>query len=233
MRKAVLSLAIAALLALPGTSFGWTIEIDLVEADSLSSTIDYDPSSGPLEIKVLLTSDYEVTNTAMPPIPSTFGLDGIQFQLICDSSTSDSDWQFDADSTYWQNGSLFADSEVTSNVKLGYPDYGEPYEDLDYINGAGAEVYFKGSGEYVYPVTQGHVATYVLELEDPGSAEVSTIYKFSGIRDDYSKGNTPSQSVGVDCGGYTGGDELWVHIVPEPATALLLLGAVPFLRRRR
>lgn len=199
------SLLVLTVLLAPSLSMGWTIQLDMEAADG-GSVIYFDPQVDPyIELKVLLTSDYEVPNPAAPgESPATFGLDGVQFQLSTGSPSNDADWKF-VSSTPRTHGSLFntgdylgflAQSMVTS-------------ANLASVNQMGSEVYFKSS-DWIYP-TQANgawVASYRLELD---TATPSGTYVFTGVLDPSGFLNTPS---GYDLSeGYAGGQSVTVNVV--------------------
>jgi MYXO-CTERM domain-containing protein len=229
--RSFIVLAAVALLALPMTSFGWTIELDVVESGTGASEITIDCSLGNpqlVSVDVLLTSDYEVAIVPPEP-PFTKGLDGVQYQLEANGSALDSCVDFITDGTAWVNGTVFTGAEYSGKI-AGYAPY-PPFNNLATINAAGAELYFKGAGAYVYPVTDGLVATYTFYV-DCECVDCDGQIVIDAISDDYGHGNNPAPVADIGHG-YTGGSALIINCVPEPATALLLLGAIPFLRRRR
>jgi len=219
--KRYLVLAVMALLALPVMTMAWTIELDLAQTGTGATAISVAPGTA-ISVDVRLTSNYQYT--AAPP-PNPKGLDGIQYQIESDSKVTDGLWNFPTDGTAMTLGTVFASSELTSQIAT-YAPYGAPYNNLAVINSYGAEVGFKGQGTWVLASNNALVATYAMIAPSaPG------VYVLSGIKNDYGWGNNPAPVAST--GGYTGGDSLTVTVTPEPATALLLIGAIPFLRRRR
>ena len=137
--------------------------------------------------------------------------DGVNFNIVVDNGASDGIWGMGAPGltaygVYGASDRWFATYDVAADT------------DLATLNTMGNEIYFKGAGQ----AAAGTVATY--RVVPVGTLTMGEVYEMSAGTDAYGWGNF--------FGGLEGGAPLIVNIVPEPATALLLLVALPFLRRR-
>jgi MYXO-CTERM domain-containing protein len=242
MKRIVYVLAAVALLALPMTTSAWTIELDIVQSGTGAEEIVLSPGFGTATIQadIKLTSDYQ-TGTG----PFAKGLDGIQYQLLPHQGTGgvgtlvDDKVNMVTDGTAWVNGTAFGVGDYAGWMYT-YPPFGAPYNNLQTLNTAvviegttyfGSELYFKNTGTRL-PCTDELVCTYkfVITEADLSACQNQTMV-FNVIGDDYGYDNAPAPKADIGHG-YTGGKTLTI-VIPEPATALLLLGAIPFLRRRR
>ena len=226
MRKFVLSLAIAALLALPGLAFGSPGGTISVKSGG-NTSISIDKSVTEITIDVILVSD-SAAGTVMYCLTADDG-GGI--------SSGDADWDYKTggfsngdfmDLVDWDNGGR--PSSMGGVDIQGLPL--EAAHDPDIIaGGSGTPGYafmYQGPADNVTDTPAGTytVCSYVLlSPQTVGSWDISAKEGPGGV--DY---------FGIGVGGsagFSGGTDLTVDITPEPATALLLLGALPFLRRRR
>jgi hypothetical protein len=204
MRKYVLLLAI---LALPGMSFGQTnTQLDIV----------YNAATAAPLVGGVVQFDPGVHSSIIFDVvfqnPLSQSVTGLQYLIDLAPVAEEANWSWDA-GTPWTNGTLFSAGMWQAGVQFG---------------GAGLAMNVWGSPEAVFVgaspaiTTGGLVATY--EIVATGG----TLSNFSiGVP----TGSPPADAVPV--GLLDPGIFLPVNIVPEPASVLLLLGALPFLRRRR
>jgi hypothetical protein len=195
-------LPVLAIMLAPAVALGWSINLDATATDG-SSVIEFDPAVDPyIEVKVILSSDYEVANPDYPGSgPETLGLDGVQFQISTGSSAGDADWQFDATSPR-THGSAF-----TAQDYLGYVEQNiGSATNLATLNSMGAEVYFI-EDDYLYPAQEAWVATYRLKLD---TSQPQGSYDFSVTADPNGLQNNPA---GYDLAeGYSTSTTLTVNV---------------------
>ena len=224
MRKVILALAIAALLALPGITFGqWNTVV--VENPSGASVINFPIGTPSLVIDVLVTA---------PGMP----LDGGGFYITTDKNaggltTGDNDWIYDP-------AVPFTNSGLYNFVAPG--NMGD-----DYLTGVGnaayngaplaapiaawvPEAWFGAAPAFPGPAG-AVIATY--EIQPIGVAVGDTYLIYASSSPLMPPGQGYSGYYGMYGGPWNAEIPLQVNITPEPATALLLLGVIPFLRRRR
>ncbi len=216
MKGMLVLFSVMALLALPLSVWGVTLELDLVDADTGLSSASYNPDTGLfgtglpyVNIKVILSHDFEP------------GLDAIQFQLDVDNALSDAKWGMEASPA--TNGTVFTSGQyyyqLYNNKAPGT---------LESINPQGAEIFFiQDYQTYLAPLTNGWVATY--RVVPMGTFMLGETYEFSAIHSNYWPGYGVYEGDTIP---YSGGASLSVTIVPEPAIALLLMMALPLLSRR-
>ena len=220
MRKFVLALAIAAMLALPGLVFGQGAQIDVQDSGG-GTEIDFNPLTD-----TSIVIDCMLTNTM------TIG--GAQYSLMAAKnggaqSSGDADLKFAA--TPWVNGSLFGSGDYWAGVGAN-TNQGAGVT-MAVVNGASgySEMYFSMTS--LAPQAGGLLASY--ELQPAVTLTVGDTYVIvaNGDPPGQTRGNGWLNETGTGGGSWDDGTGLTVNIVPEPATALLLLGLLPFLRRRR
>ena len=145
--------------------------------------------------------------------PATAVNGGLQYSVCIDGQANDADWTL---VNVVENSSLFPMGGAISSGLAGSP--------MNVVNGTTAEGYMAmmayGPG--------APIATWTLAGDNPVlKTKVGT---FQMIQADVMVWPTN----GVDGAPFAAlGVPLQVDIVPEPTTALLLPGAIPFLRRRR
>ena len=229
MRKFVLALAIAALLALPGITLGQpggTYETTVLENSTGLSVIEIEVGDSIL-IDVLVSAP-----DAAGPWSS---LDGAGFAITADKNaggeaTGDGDWIYDPTSPFTNSG-LFAVADYLTGIGKSTTYDGAPLS-APYSAGV-AEQWSTAVVPGPVPSSAGSlIATY--EIHAVGASVGDTYLIFAD--------DTPNHTYmgigyvtyyGFYGGPWTGQNPLQVNITPEPATALLLLGVLPFLRRRR
>jgi hypothetical protein len=135
---------------------------------------------------------------------------------------------FPADSMYIGPGYIW-DSAFDSTISV-YDGFAG-FNDLATINAAGAETFFDVGTTILPADTPGIVATYTMEIDCDCAGQCPGTLVIDASSDAYGLGNRPSPEA---AGLYSSASvPLTINCVPEPATALLLIGAIPFLRRRR
>jgi hypothetical protein len=208
MRKLVLLLAI---LALPGLAFG-QVSLD-VGVGGVPGGVS---GGGAIAIDVLLNT----------PIP----LDGVQYSLSAElngmgAGSGDALVTYDV-ITPWVNGTTFTGlgGDYTQLIGVGAGNG----MTMAAMNMMGPELYFKSFGTTPAPLAAALVATYNVTVAplNPGDVLVIT----AGADPMGMFGNGYSYAGGTQGGPFHPGLGL---TIPEPASILLLLGALPFLRRRR
>ena len=221
MRKFVLALAIAALLALPGMSFGQN-DIYAVSGylDAPPGVLDGVADSGVPAISI-------PAGPAGTPIVVDIAIEsavqwaGATFVLTADSGggpmSGNADWIYSAfvsspmiTAADWGAGG----GDPVTKGQMGSP-LGMAF---------GPTAFFNQMGWYA--AGEAQVCSFTLMSAAPLLVGQSWM-----IEADFD----PGVGVGVTPPGAfsPGSADLLVNVVPEPATALLLLGALPFLRRRR
>jgi hypothetical protein len=213
MRKLVLLLAI---LALPGLAFGDPEHLDVGIGGLPGGVISMPPAVNPITIDVLLTS--------------AIAIDGAQYSLYTDLNgmgpgSGDHLVTYDA-LTPWINGVLFMGLGIDYQMHIGTG--AGAGMTMAAINMQAPEMYFKNYGS-VPPVVAGLLAQYVIHVAPLNPGDTLAIYAGADPMGMFGNGY-------ITYGGAGGGP--WhqgapLIITPEPATMLLLLGALPFLRRRR
>jgi len=196
-------IVVIALLAIPGLAFGQT-QLDVVGPAEYDYTV-----GGPLTIDVVVSN-----------LPAG-GLNGLQYSITADGGASDANWMLDP-ATPYANGTVFLASDYLSFI--GFAGAGMP---LNVVNMSAPELYFKSFGT---ALAGGTVASYTLLPTIDLSPLAGQTVTFSATVDP-GFGNGPSP--GGPGAWSAESQDLAVKIVPEPATALLLIAALPFLRRRR
>ena len=227
MRRGILLLAIAALLALPGVTLA-QVGAPIGEVHYNSATVapldggavQFDPT-----IHSSIIVDIVITDPGILQMYSAY------YFLSADLNgggitTGDGDWTYDASNAKNYTGMDGASGDlVTGGIAGGLT--------LAGAGNAGIEQYSFGTA---LPSPVSIVSHEILLTGSPivgdqyvlHSDSLTTGYPSSGV----TPGVTSFESFGMNIG-FVGGVPLVVDIVPEPATALLLLGALPFLRRRR
>jgi hypothetical protein len=221
MRKFVLSLAIVALLALPGLTFGQA-SLDVVENGTGNNLVIMDPAvSTVLKIDVLL-------NTAV-------GHNGSQYSVTTDYNgggpgSGDVSWIYDP-AVPFTNGTVYPIGDYVGGIGLPPWSPPGPGSTLAAVNQTWAESYFAYSG--LKPaVTGGYLATYEIQLVgavNPGDIFLIT----AGTEPGPAFLGNALMDANYGQVAWGPGAALTVQIIPEPTTLLLLFGALPFLRRRR
>jgi len=222
--RALLTSVVIALLILPGLAWGQSTE---VVPNSQMTGLGMVNPSGQIDFNPAVHSSIviDVLITATQP------LDGSQYSIVSDLNgggvtTGDLDWVYAA-SNPWTNGGLYAPGDYRAGVGL--------------TGGGGtlASVYGTGIAEMYFtydspptPGTAALIATYV--LEPAGLLTDGDTYTIYAAND---PPNTFLENGYADQGGLGGGPwqatlPVTVNIVPEPATALFMIGAVLLLRRR-
>ena len=231
MRKVILALAIAAMLALPGITFGqpapapW--EIAVQENGTGLTSIDFPLGTPSLVIDVIVIS------------PPNNGFDGASFYITTDKNaggltSGDADWIYDP-SVPFTNSGLFtfigpaspADEYLSGIGNGGYN--GAPLAAP--IAAGVAEAWWAGGLLPQAGPAGAVIATY--EIQPIGVAVGDTYLLFASDKPPLPVGQGYSGYYGYYGGPWQMEHPLLINITPEPATALLLLGALPFLRRRR
>jgi hypothetical protein len=216
MRKLVLLLAI---LALPGLALGQP-QLDVGVGGAPGAVVAV-PPLGPIVIDVLLTSG----------IP----LDGAQYSLSAElviggvpmgPGSGDPLVMYDP-VTPWINGTLFTGVGLDYVMLIGTG--AGNGATMAMMNMSGPEMYFKGSGSIAPQPVPALLAQYVIHVAPlaPGDRLLIT----AGADPMGMFGNGYIINGGAGGGPWHPGVPL--VITPEPASILLLLGALPFLRRRR
>ena len=210
MRKLVLLLAI---LTLPGLALGQSLDIGVGGAPVGSILQSANPN--PIIIDVLLNT----------PIP----LGGVQYSISAELNgggpgSGDTLVTYDL-TTPWINGALFTG---VGGDYLGVIGVGAGNgQTMQAVNMTAPDSYFKNFGTTPAPLTAGLVAQYVIHVAplNPGDSLAIT----AGANPYAYMANGYITATGA--GPWHPGAPL--IITPEPASILLLLGALPFLRRRR
>jgi hypothetical protein len=219
MRKYVLVLAIAAMLALPGLTFGQA-SLDVVENGTGNNLVIMDPNiSNVLKLDVLL-------NTAM-------GHNGAQYSVTTDymgggPGSGDAMWIYDP-AVPFTIGTVYPIGDYVGGIGLPPWSPPGPGSTLQAVNQTWAESFFAYSG---LKMGGGLLATYHIQLVgavNPGDIFLITAGTEPGPA--YLGNALMDANYGMVPWGQ--GAALTVQIIPEPASLLLLLGALPFLRRRR
>ena len=208
MRKLVLLLAI---LALPGLAMAQPTMDASSPADlDLDGIINYDPN---IDTQI-------VVDVALGPATTVNG--ACQYSLSIDGMANDADW--DLGNVAQTNGLFFMGGAMTDTAGGTMPAGYLVGQSMAIVNATVAEGYM-AMGAY------GPGAPMATWTITGNNAVLSTKVGTSQlIQADFPV--WPSNNVdGAPLAG--AGVALLVNIVPEPATALLLLGAIPFLRRRR
>ena len=236
MRKGILLLAMTAILALPGVTFGqFGYFTDMVANPANTGNItaggvlEFDPAA---DVSIII--DVYLSSSA-----PTF-LDGAQFNIISDvnpggtgylgPTSGDNDWMFDPAVPYTHQGVFlpgdYFNGAGTSQL-AGLP-LSAAYSGMPTVPEAYATMVMP-SNIAINPVP-AHLSTYELQhiLVTVGDSYLITADNIG----DPLNGWMNFVDAGM-MGGWNVMAPLQVDIVPEPATALLLLGALPFLRRRR
>ena len=239
MRKFVLLLAIAALLALPGLAMaaGPAIVPNTATVDLLTGTHVVGDSA-----PVSLTGEAS-------SISSPFGVGGTFDLWMIVTSDGDLDglqWDFEINSTdkstdLTVNGKSFPN--FFAPTTSGADGFGSVYDTGfvpvrwapgDYTGSASVfdsttgEVLFRNSGFTPKADLQsGSVQGY--DLSWSAALPIGTYNVGLSARSKW----TSQDATGASLEGQLTGDDFVLTITPEPATALLLLGALPFMRRRR
>lgn len=212
MRKFVLLVATAALLALPGLTLAQTL--DAFEAGTGLAAITYDPFVG----GSIFVDSYLGPNTTV----NTFS--NMQYNLTTNGGGMDGN--FDVLSLV----ELSAMTKVggVGNIGTLIP----PPVNLATLNytpnpTGGAEGYANFGGPYGpgKPIAQW-------ELQ-PTAAGLIVLQGMVGGSITVEASTMVNASNGVNGLPILGGAPLVVNLVPEPASVLLMLGVIPFLRRRR
>ena len=231
MKKYVLALAI---LALPGLAFGqygtMTVATPGQATPVVGGVIEFDPA-------VDVSIKFDVYFAAPPGMP----LDGGQFSILSDlnpggtgylgQTSGDNDWAYDPVAPY-THANLYGPADYFTGVGFGAFN-GAP---LSAVYGAGqAESYMTFAAAPVPgPIPGVILATYELIPNIP--LTVGDSYLISADNDPPGMFLANGWTAMLDpamMGTWNTVIPLQVDIVPEPASVLLLLGALPFLRRRR
>lgn len=216
MKGMLILLGVMSLLVLPAATWGVVLEMDLVDADTGLNTASYNPDTGLfgtglpyVNIKVLLSHDFEP------------GLDALQFQLDVDNAASDAKWGMQASPA--TKGTVFTSGQYSYQLyNIKSPGT------LATMNAQGAEVFLITDYEtHLTPLTNGWLVTY--QVVPMGTFMPGETYEFSAVHSNYwSNGGF----FGIETIPFSGGSNLSITIVPEPATALLLMMALPLFSRR-
>ena len=217
MRESVLVLLLA-ILALPGLALGQQPVLDVGFAGAPGVTISQTVNPNPITIDVLLT-------TSIP-------LDGAQYSLSADYNgggpgSGDAMVTYDA-VTPWINGTVFTGigGDYVQLIGVSPAALGAT---MAMVNMMGPDMYFKQFGSTASPLTAALVAQYVIHVAPLNPGDTLAIMAGADPLNAFGNGY-------ITLGGAGGGP--WhpgapLIITPEPASILLLLGALPFLRRRR
>ena len=223
MRKFVLALAIAALLALPGMSFGQNdIYVLSGYLDTPPGVINGGPDSGIPQIDVA-PGPMGTPIVIDIAVESAVQWAGVSFAVTADSGggpmSGNADWIYNN----WVSG-------VTPQPGDWGAGGGDPITkgqmglDLNSWGPMGPTAAFSGMGWY--PAGEQLVCTFTLTSAAPLLVGQTWMIE-ADFDPGFGTGVTPPGSFSV------GSLDLLVNVTPEPATALLLIGALPFLRRRR
>jgi len=194
---------VVAILALPGLAFASKLDVQSGGASAITLPLN---SAGPIVIDVMLTDTI------------AGAIDGALYNIHANNGAADALF----DITTYANGNLFLAGDYLMGVAAG--------GNVPPFNMAAvpsSEGYAKTSGALLDGAS-GTLATYTIQPVAPLAAGV---YVISVTYD-------PDGYNGVSAGGSIFGFDpasvpLTINVLPEPASALLLLGAIPFLRRRR
>jgi len=212
------------LLAVPTGVYAQAVKLDVLANAGSDGFI----SVNQIDINPAVDSSIQIDlNASQYPVG---GLNGLQYSLsaslnlaplpISGPNTGDADWLIDPVAPY-VNGVVFLAGDYISGIGTGAVN-GQP---LATANTTFPELYFKTFGT---ATTVGLVATYTLVPN--GLLTEGDRYHFTAIYDP-GFGNGPSP------GGPGAWDQtslsLQVNIIPEPVGVLLILGALPFIVRRR
>ena len=220
MRKLILLLAI---LALPGLAMAE--HLDVVSGGAPAILVDPMVSTGPIVIDILLT-------TAIP-------LDGAQYSLSADLNgggpgTGDGLVSYDA-ATPWVHalgptGFTGLGGDYVQLIGVGAIPPGSTFAA---VNTMGPELYFKSFGQTPL-LNNALLCSYTIHLTGPVSLGDQIVIMAGADPGPGPNGMFGNGYISGTAGGpWHPGAPLVIDIVPEPATMLLLLGALPFLRRRR
>ena len=225
MRESVLVLLLA-ILALPGLALGQQQYLDVVSGGASAILVNDQPlPQGPITIDVLLTT--------------AIVLDGAQYSLSANLNgmgpgSGDGLITYDM-ATPWIHGPLPGNPGATGFTGLG-GDYVQLIgvgmgngATMAAINLMGPELYFKTFGQTPL-LNNALLASYVIHVTGPVVIG-DQIAIMAGADPNNMFGN--GYISGAAGGPWDQGAPLIIDIVPEPASILLLLGALPFLRRRR
>jgi hypothetical protein len=216
MRKLVLLLAI---LALPGLALGQTLDVGIGGVPGVSIV----NTGAPITLDVLITTPMQI--------------DGAQYSLTAElllGGVPQGPMSADGMVTYdpvapFANGTVFAIGDYNSaiGVPAGAP-MGAGLTMAAINGGMGPELYFNGVvGGGPAPQVLGLLAQYVVTVAPLGPGMSVQ------IRADVDPGFGNGYLTNGGAGGGAWHQSLPLTITPEPASILLLLGALPFLRRRR
>ena len=220
MKKGVLIVAMA-ILALPGLAMAQPIANVTQNAASTipvdgAGVLQFDPGIH-TSIIIDVVADWQTNQhyAATYYVASDLNSGGL--------GTGDTDWTYDLTNFIIQGNSYLDPGErMGSGIAAGL--------DLGQAWAAGRQQY--ATFMSIYGPGPVILASHEIVFAGPGTLnDLYTIDASSQI------GGLACGLAGPASGGasllYAGGTPLQVEIVPEPATALLLLGAIPFLRRRR
>jgi hypothetical protein len=224
MRKFVLLLAVAAMLALPGITMGQNVYLFAVEKSSGSNVIPVPPAPGTMiQIEVYSVSDVN--------------LDGVQFSFSVNGGANDADLNTAAAGLLGDapGRPTFPPTPVGEwdigdyNFATGFGSVYGTSTPLPAVNAASPEVWATPAGSQVAAGTR-FIDTYQVIYNGGSGVQVINLNL-----DVYGHGNSYIYGGGSSSGNYAppGDGSANLTIMPEPATALLLIGALPFLRRRR
>lgn len=235
MKKGVLIVAIAALLALPGVTLAQSAPIGVVQASAVHSTpapgVPQVDGSGAIQFDPTIHTSIIVDVVVLDPaIPDTWMANYfLSSNLNAGGITSgDADWMFDPVNARVALGPIGAAFQPTDRIVGGIAGG----LTLAQAGAGGIEQYMTFGLPFMSPVL---VMSHELQLV--GSPVVGDQYLIHSDLNAYGSPSPLPGSGSFTAGGglipFVGGQPLVVDIVPEPASVLLLLGALPFLRRRR
>ena len=243
MKKYVLIVAMAVMLALPGITLaaagsigsglnddGGNITYDIAGDGDLQ----YDPDNdGSIVIDALITTD-----TAYVGIIYNVTIERFIGGVSQGAKSGDAHWKYDAD---------VAKAHILGDVFIYLPP-SYPYPEIDeYEGGVGKlpgngmtiaavgaqtnESYYTGNPSGYGPSAGAKIASHW--IEPAVTLNAGDKYVLTLDTDAYGLGAGVLWLDDTNTSWSAGGPVLTIDIVPEPTSMLLLLGALPFLRRRR
>ena len=227
MRRVILLLAMAAILALPGLA--------LAQPTVVPTYADVDLKAG----------DHGTGGVAaLSAPPNTAGTMDLWMYVTSDGDLDGLQWDIEVNGV--NNQTLFSHDAMAAPSADLYPPYnaqtagfGEVFSASDgtkWATGdftASANPFDNAASEYIFRTG----FTDVAHLSDATVIGYEISWTAALPADDYTFSIeskwTSQDAMGDPLEGSLGGDDFVLTITPEPATALLLLGALPIMRRRR